>query len=213
MVYITDMKVQAIPRAIPREALERCPDPCFVLNAALDIHYCNPAWNSFALSNAGGPGVLQDRVISRNLLDFIPADLKQYYAHLFATARALGRPVSHDYECSSTTLYRLYRMQIYPLESGYTVVNSLRVEHPHDRTPVEPDDAVYRNSAGLIRMCANCRRTNRADDAAVWDWVPAYVERMRENTTHGVCPLCLEFYYRPYLQGRGEDSKSAADLP
>ncbi len=190
-----------MPRAIPLSVLENCPDPCFVVSETLDITYCNAAWDRFALENHGGPEVLKDRVVSRNLLDFIPADIKQYHAGLFARARATGQPVSHDYECSSATLFRLYRMQIYPLDKGFTVINSLRVEHPHDRPPIEPKDAAYKDAAGLIRMCANCRRTNRANDPTAWDWVPAYVERMRENTTHGVCPPCLEYYYRPYLHG------------
>lgn len=191
------------------EVLESCPDPCFALSESLDITYCNTGWNNFALLNQGGPEVLGARVVSRNLLDFIPDDLKSYHAGLFAKARALGQPVSHDYECSSATMFRLFRMQIYPLDQGFAVINSLRLEHPHDRTPLEPNDALYLNSSGLIRMCANCRRTNRTNDPAAWDWVPDYVERVRRNTTHGVCPACLEYYYRPYLQGRSEESKYA----
>jgi hypothetical protein len=194
------MAPKAIPRAIPLEVLESCPDSCFALSESLDITYCNAAWNTFALANHAGPEVLGARVISRNLLEFVPDELKAFHAGLFAKARTLGQPVSHDYECSSATHFRLYRMQIYPLADGFAVINSLRVEHPHDRTPLEPNEALYRNSAGLIRMCSNCRRANRANDPAAWDWVPDYVVHMRENTTHGVCPACLEYYYRPYLQ-------------
>jgi hypothetical protein len=92
-------------------------------------------------------------------------------------------------------------MQIFPLEAGFAVINSLRVEHPHDRLPIAPDDAVYRNKSGFLRMCANCRRTNRVADPAAWDWVPAYVDRRQTDVTHGVCPACMEFYYHPYLRG------------
>jgi len=203
------MQTKSFPRAIPREVLESSTDPCFAVSETLDITYCNKAWNHFALLNQGGSEVLCAQVVSRNLLDFIPDELKKYHADLFARARALGQPVSHDYECSSATLFRLYRMQIYPLDNGFAVINSLRVEQPHDRPKVEPNDAVYKNSASLIRMCANCRRTNRTDDPAAWDWVPAYVDREQGDVTHGVCPLCLEYYYRPYLQGRGEESRCA----
>jgi hypothetical protein len=152
------------------------------------------------LANQGGAGALRDQVVSTNLLDSIPEDLKAFHAGLFAKARATGQPVNHDYECSSATMFRLYRMQIYPLDQGFAVINSLRLEHPHDRTPLEPNDAVYRAESGLIRVCANCRRTNRTSDPAAWDWVPAYVDHERETITHGVCPLCLEYYYRPYTQ-------------
>jgi hypothetical protein len=187
-------------RAIPVNVLESCPDPCFVVTDSLDIKYCNQGWNKFAVLNEARPEVLAAKVISRNLLDFVPNDLKRFHADLFALARKTGKPVTHDYECSSATTFRLYRMHIFPLNQGFAVINSLRVEHPHDRTPLEPNDAFYETESGMIRMCSNCRRTNRADDPAAWDWVPDYLERMRPNTTHGVCPACTEFYYRPYLE-------------
>jgi hypothetical protein len=192
-------KPSILPRTAPIAVLEGSPDTCFVLSELLSITYCNAAWDRFARENGGGPEVLASSIIPRNLLDFVNADLKKYYADLFAQARALGRPVSHDYECSSASVFRLYRMQIYPLErgQGFFVTNSLRVERPHDRVALKPDNAIYIHSDGLIRMCANCRRTSRAADPAAWDWVPAYVGPLEKRVSHGVCPMCLEFYYRP----------------
>jgi predicted outer membrane lipoprotein len=186
-------------RAIPINVLESCPYPCFVVNESLEINYCNQAWNKFAMLNEGGTGVLAWRVLSHNLLDFVPEDLRNYHTALFARARETGKPVTHDYECSSATMFRLFRMHIFPLGQGFAVINSLRVEHPHDRATAQPDEAKYRNRAGMIRMCSNCRRTNRVEDSAAWDWVPDYVERMRPNSTHGVCPTCMEYYYGEYL--------------
>jgi hypothetical protein len=193
------MHFTTLPRAFPRQVLESCPDSCFAVSESLDITYCNKAWDRFAEQNQGAPEFFAARVVSRNLLDFIPEDIRKYHADLFKKARARGQPVSHDYECSSANVFRLYRMQIYPLESGFVIINARRVEHGHDRTSMEPNEALYRNSAGVIRMCANCGRTNRAEDRAAWDWVPAYVEHKPEKTTHGVCPPCLEYYYRPYM--------------
>jgi hypothetical protein len=187
-------------RTIPINVMESCPDPCFVVTESLDIKYCNQGWNRFAILNEGGSEALAAKVVSRNLLDFVPQDLKSFHADLFARARKTGKPVTHDYECSTATMFRLYRMHIFPLNQGFAVMNSVRVEHPHDRSPLEPNESLYRTEKGMIRMCSNCRRTNRPDDPAAWDWVPDYVERVRPNTTHGVCPACLEFYYRPYLE-------------
>lgn len=196
----TIMAAEALPQSIPPQVLENCPEPCFTVSESLAITYCNSAWDRSALLNQGSPAVLSHNVTSRNLLEFIPRELKQYYLDLFATARAVGHPVSHDYECSSATLFRLYRMQIYPLTSGFAVINSLRLEHPHERVPVAPNDAVYRNGAGLIRMCANCRRTRRVDNPDAWDWVPAYLDLPYGDVSHGVCPPCLAFYYRSHLR-------------
>ncbi len=207
-------KPALLPKAPPVEALAEAVDPCFTLSEPLDITYCNPAWDRFAEVNGGGPEVLARNVVSKYLLDFVSGDLKGYYADLFARARQLGQPVGHDYECSGARVFRLYRMQIYPLEpgQGFVVVNSLRVERPHDRTAHEPDDAIYKDRAGLMHMCANCRRTRREanGEREVWDWVPAHLDRRLSNVSHGVCPMCLEYYYGPYMQGLKARNEPAA---
>jgi hypothetical protein len=61
---------------------------------------------------------------------------------------------SQDYECSSAQVFRIYRMQVYPLRPGcgFVVINSLRVVHPHTRAVCEPDDVIYRCKRGLIHM-------------------------------------------------------------
>lgn len=184
--------------------MEESPHPGYVVSEQLDITHCNQAWDRFALEEGGEPAVLASNIVSRNLLDFVAPDLKSFYMELFARARALGQPVSHDYECSSAAVLRLYRMQIYPLQpgAGFVVQNSLRVEHPHDRIPLEPSNALYKDDSGIIHACANCRRTRRVTDPGIWDWVPAYVESKLKNISHGVCPMCLEFYYRPAMRDR-----------
>ncbi len=197
---------------LPVETLESSPEPCFALSEPLDITYCNSAWDRFARENGGGAKTLRRNIISRNLLDFVAADLKGYYAELFARSRALGQPVDHDYECSSSQVFRLYRMQIYPLEPGrgFVVLNSLRVERGHDRTARDPDDAIYRDSAGLMHMCANCRRTRRAHEPEAWDWVPAHLDGELPGVSHGVCPMCLEYYYRPYMKEQKDEKGQVA---
>lgn len=197
--------IRPLPSKVPEETLESSPYACFVLTESLDIAYCNSAWDRFALQNGGTGQVLAAQVISRNLFDFIPAALKDYHAGLFAQARLHGRRVTHDYECSSPRSFRRFRMEIYPLQPGrgFAVVNSLTVERPHSQPSWKPDDTIYRNSNGLIRMCANCRRTNRASDPDVWDWVPSYMEATRRDVTHGVCRVCAEYYYHDVLHPSG----------
>jgi hypothetical protein len=196
----TGVTPSKLPDRVPA-ALESSPHPCFALTESLEISYCNKAWDRFALENGGGPDVLALRVLHKPFLQFVPGDLAAHFTDLFRTARTLGRLQSQDYECSSPELFRVYRMQIYPLQSGcgFVVVNSLRVVHPHTRVPCEPDEAKYRDKDGLIHMCANCRRTRRSEEPAAWDWVAAYVRVPRTDVTHGVCPFCREYYYSDYL--------------
>jgi hypothetical protein len=196
----TGVTPSRLPDKIP-SALESSPHPCFALTESLEISYCNAAWDRFALENGGGQDVLASRVLHKPFLQFVPRDLAGHFMNLFRTARALGRLQSQDYECSTPELFRVYRMQIYPLQPGcgFVVINSLRVVHPHTRVVCEPDETKYRDKDGLIHMCANCRRACRAEEPAAWDWVPAYVQAPRRDLTHGVCPFCREYYYGDYL--------------
>jgi hypothetical protein len=190
----------------PLDVLERARDTSFALSEPLDIIYCNSAWDRFAQENGGSQEMQGRSVISKNLLDFVTPELRGFYSSLFARARAIGQPVDHDYECSTASAFRLYRMRVYPLAPGhgFVVLNSLRVEHPHDRIARPPDDAIYTDSAGLMHMCANCRRTRRTSPSPpdVWDWVPTYLDRNLANVSHGICPVCLEYYYGPFIGKR-----------
>jgi hypothetical protein len=189
-----------LPDKIPA-ALESSPHVCFALSESLDFSYCNPAWNRFAQENGGGPDVLSARVLRKPFLQFVPEELIGHFHCLFKEARAAGRMQDQDYECSSPETFRIYRMQIYPMRpgSGFAVINSLRVAHPHTREAREPDRSQYCDSKGLICMCANCRRIRRLDHPAIWDWVPAYVHSLRRDLSHTVCPFCREYYYGAYL--------------
>lgn len=190
-----------LPAHAPTAVMERSPHACFALTESLNICYCNTSWDRFALENGGGADVLAGNVMHKPFLPYVPCELRANFESLFTNARALGRPQAQDYECSSAQIFRLYRMAIYPLQpgSGFAVVNSLRVAHPHTRIVCEPEEGRYVHDDGLMRMCANCRRTRRVDDPAAWDWVPDFVERPRQKVSHSVCPLCAEYYYAPYL--------------
>jgi hypothetical protein len=189
-----------LPDKIPA-SVESSPHACFALTESLYICYCNSAWDRFALENGGGAEVLAASVLHKPFLQFVTDELRENLKNIFQRVRTLGRMQSQDYECSSAQVFRLYRMQVYPLKSGcgFVVNNSLLVVHPHTRAVCESDDAIYRCKLGLIHMCANCRRTRRNGDPEIWDWVPAYVERPARDTTHTVCPFCREYYYSAYL--------------
>ncbi|MGZ4872113.1 MAG: hypothetical protein ACXVK3_09495, partial [Candidatus Angelobacter sp.] len=134
-----------LPDKMPA-AVESSPHACFCLTESLDFCYCNSAWDRFALENGGGLDVLAAAVLHKPFLQFVPDDLRENFKNLFHRVRTLGRLQSQDYECSSPQLFRVYRMQVYPLQPGcgFVVINSLVILHPHTRAVCEPDDASYR---------------------------------------------------------------------
>jgi hypothetical protein len=171
------------------------------LTADLRLAYFNPAWRRFARDN-GGVALGDDRYgPGTPVLEAISGPLRDFYARAYARVLETGEVWHHEYECSSPDTYRVFHQTVYPLRQrrGLVVVNSLAVSRPHEREAhaVAPaGEYAYRNAEGLITQCSHCRRVQRTDERPHWDWVPEWVSDMPPETSHGLCPLCFDYYYR-----------------
>ena len=169
----------------------------FCLDAELTVTYCNPAWDRFAVQN-GGPELCHPAPIGHCVLDFICGADRGYFEKHYRSVLQQSEAWERDYECSSSGVYRKYRLRVLPMQTvrGLFVVNSLIVERAHELAAKPPLEEVYRTTRGLIVMCASCRRTRRnIQGIDIWDWVPSFVENFPVRTTHGVCAPCRELYY------------------
>lgn len=165
------------------------------------LAYVNPAWFRFAEENGGEPDISTRWSLGASFLDAFPSVVVSYYETSCRSCLETGERWEHRYECSSRHLYRQFHQIVYPLDgSGLLVVNSLVVEQPHDeaeRPPQNPDESVYRDEDGLLNQCAHCRRVQNVRSEQRWDWVPEWVEKFPEKTSHSFCPTCLGYYYAP----------------
>lgn len=186
-----------------RDQLDRHAGTVFGLWRDTRLAYMNEAWFKFAAANGGQPTIGRHWGLGAQYFNCIPPILRRFYEDLLACAREPGKsslPVSHEYECSSAAVVRVFRMHVYtlPHRAGYIVVNSLVVERPHnpvERPPGVADPATYTSSEGVIRQCSHCRRVERVTGSEGWDWVPRWVEHSPPGVTHAVCPICFEYYY------------------
>jgi hypothetical protein len=176
--------------------LEKDPAVIFALDPELRIVDCNEAWDRFAAEN-GGQGLDRAHLMGRSVLDAAPEPLKQLLQEGYRQALVSHQPWEYCYECSSPTMYRTFRMVVYPDPDGtdLLVVNSLTVEKRHDRQVCFPEEILHVDQDGVVTMCCNCRRTRRVKQKAVWDWVPSYVEAPPTLISHGICAVCLELLY------------------
>lgn len=189
---------------ILRKQLETDPAIICFLDERLRITYCNPSWDRFASEN-GGRGLERDRMAGRPYMAVIPVPLQQFFEEGFERVLKTRQVWEHSYECSSPEMYRIFRMTTFPDPGslGLVVVNSLAVERPHDaaeRLPHGADAFVYVNSRNRLTMCCHCRRTCRAREPMVWDWVPAYLKSTPGEVTHGICTVCMTLYYPDYIE-------------
>jgi hypothetical protein len=181
----------------PASVFEAEASVVFCLDLNLKITYCNPAWDRFAREN-GGSGLCLPAPIGRCVLEAVGGAERDYFEKLFRRVLTQSEPWERDYECSSGALFRKFRQRLVPMREGrgLVVMNSLCIERPHDRPSCPSLDEVYRNSDGIIVMCSSCRRTRRnLPGERLWDWVPAFVDRFPEGTSHGLCHPCFEAYY------------------
>jgi hypothetical protein len=183
------------------ETLDKDASPIFALDRNFRIDYLNSAWFAFARENSGEPDISNRFGIGVYILDAIALPLKDFYLSAYKLTLQSGKPWRHDYECSSATIFRRYHQTIYPFHNrqGVVVVNSLAVERPHDkrkRPDNKADKDTYTQATGFITQCCHCRRVQRADSPSVWDWVPEWVEHMPEETSHSLCYLCFDYYWK-----------------
>lgn len=195
----TSEGVAALLAPFEPQVLDQHPSPVCALTAAGAIVYVNPAWICFGSAN-GGPATEETCGVGANVLHAAPPVLRAYYERMFSRALGARLPAEHDYECSSPQVLRVFRMRVHPLESGLLVItHSLQREVPHDRPVAAALDELYRDARGMIVQCSCCRRVRRPDPAsdeqAVWEWVPAFVEATPARTSHGLCVMCLAYYY------------------
>jgi len=93
--------------------VERNIDPVYGLWADMRLAYFNPAWFSFAKENGGEPAISSEWKLGRSVLDAIPPVIQGFYRELFqlglrSAQQGKRRPISHEYECSSASVYRRY---------------------------------------------------------------------------------------------------------
>jgi hypothetical protein len=175
------------------EAFERHGESVFGLTARGELAYTNPSWERFARAN-DGEKLLSAWPLGRCLWDALPPPLAVFYRRAIAAARVSGVVWGHEYECSSPDAFRLFRMEVLPLDEGATVVvNRLRIERPHTAEPHAASP--YRDATGLIHQCAHCRCVRVQTDPPVWHFLPALVAKPEPATSHGICDVCLAYYF------------------
>ena len=160
-------------------AVEDSEDVSYVLSSDLRLLYTNRGWRSFAEQNGGLDGLARWPA-GAPIDEVMPMALRDFYRRAYRFVLRSGQCWEHAFECSSPTRQRKFRMFAYPLDAGrLLVVNSLDVEIAHPETDHQANEH-YRVD-GVIRMCANCRRT--FDPATLrWDWVSAYVSTLPRDT-------------------------------
>jgi len=199
MLYPSDLEQYLLDCSLSIQGLQADRSVICIVDADSRIVFCNWAWDRFAFQN-GGLALSHLFILGTSVLDVTPAPLRPFYENAYITARKSGVAWDHDFECSSSDKFRLFHMRVLPIGGPYLCIeNSLRVERRHESETAEADLLVarYVDENGLTVMCCHCRRTRQARNigSPKWHWIPGFLDSPPRNVSHGLCDICLRFFY------------------
>lgn len=170
------------------------------------LSYINPGWFRFALENEGEPNISTKWTLGASIVKAMSPPVREFYMNRYRRCLQTGTPWSHEYECSSPTVYRWLHQSAYPLgrAEGLLIVNSLRIERLHDpqeRRAEKAEDSIYRDKNGIAYQCPHCRRFKNLLELERWDWIPEWVKHVPPATTQALCSVCFAHYYPDVANG------------
>ena len=204
MKYAISSEFESLIDAKRLEVLNRHSSSIYGLDSNLNISYLNPAWFDFAKDNGSDKFIEDKWSLGKSIFNCIPKVLEPFYTDIYETVlnekESTLIPRQLEYECSSPQLFRSFSMHLYSLgKGGIVVVNSLLVEQLHPSSLIEKqnifDEDHYVDQNKIVHQCANCRRIRRLGKLEQWDWVPKLTKEPHANTSHGICPPCMQHYY------------------
>jgi hypothetical protein len=188
------------------ESLARQALPLIAIDAAGTMLWRNPAWRRFAEQNDGAQ-VLARHPLGSSYFAGIGGELRTFFEDTFAEARGSQNVFELEYECSSPEVLRLMRLRALPVGAhGLLLEHSRVLEMPMNRVEREAVESLYVTHQGVIVQCSNCRRVRRTDDGA-WDWVASWVRSPHPGISHGLCDVCVGFYWGPRLPRTRRDPR------
>ncbi len=171
-------------------------------------------WNAFAKQN-GAPELQAERVIGRNLFDFIQGEQvrDQFHKVLDRISENPNWSWVLPYRCDSPERERAMCQSLRPIFSGDRctgfIFHSVE-QHSRRRPPIDLYDfkAIEKSARGdrtlpIVNMCSWCQRV-RCPSVGGDDWLKAedyYAAGGSSNVRlkHGICEECLETTIDPFL--------------
>lgn len=187
------------------DAFDRQESTIYGVRRDLTLGYVNATWIRFARQNSG-PDYLSDddQILGISVLEAFAGPIRALYESIFERVLEFNDSYEQEYDCSSPREFRNYHMTIHPLPAdaqrpeGLLVINSPShsVSSEVAEAPVEaPEPEDYVQNSGQVVACSNCRRFQNAENPERWDWIPDYLEEPPAPVSHGICQVCLDYFY------------------
>jgi len=166
----------------------------YAIDSNYKIRFFNDAWEHFAETN-NGCKIATEWGIGANVINAIEGAQKEFYRELYDASINENLIISHQYECSSSTRYRKFKLIGYPLvnQRGLLLENYLISEAniAYNEPPLIVDD--YQDNYGIIKQCGHCRKIYNHRQHT-WEWCPSLIDQITLKISHSLCTECLPLY-------------------
>jgi hypothetical protein len=184
------------------KTLENSKHSIYGLSEDLNLIYVNPEWINFAKENGVKGNVFKKIPLGQPITNAIFGEcVKSFYTENYMKVLKTGKPWHHEYECSAVDEFREFHQNTYRIKDGkgLIIINTLTIHSPMKETgrkAYKVSDKRYLNTTGFLTQCSNCRCTQRANETNIWDWVPEWVEKIPDNCSHSICPICFDYFWK-----------------
>jgi hypothetical protein len=181
------------------QKLEEDPSIIYCLSSDLKLVYYNPAWLNFIDKHEQEPCVSKKFPIGISIFSDIDEPLKSFYTETYLKIFNTQKIWDHNYECTDKSMFKIFHQTLYPLlnRKGLLIINNIvkRDDLTANRETLLQIEEIYTWPTGFITQCIHCKRVQRVDKPAIWDWVPEWVENTPLNNSSSLCSPCYDYYY------------------
>lgn len=181
-------------RPKPRKKLSNIRYISYAINQSNEIIFVNDAWSELALAN-NAPELVAEKVLNRNLWDFVSDDATiELYQQLVGKARA-GRSINFNFRCDAPDLRRLFEMKI-TLQTNQNVQFDSRLITAEKRVYQNVFQTDAQRADGVIVACSWCKKIETR--GGIWREIEDALSNLKpfesEKTvqlSHGMCVSCF----------------------
>ena len=174
-------------------------DTVYVLDRRFRLRGYNETYRRLGMAE-GGKGWMRRHGLGFPVFEGFSGFYADHYRRTYLRCLETGESHGALHGGATPVDYRWYRETVRPLgrRAGLLITHHLLQTIPvADAARYDPEE--HRSADGLVLKCCHCSRVRNCRKPGYWEWLPGLETQVDEELSHGLCPRCLNTYYREFL--------------